>query len=348
LRTQLIALFLSSLETKTHILTLILFLIVSNGFAQFFDREKWQDQRHQLTIGLGASNFLGDLGGKDAIGTNDFQDLELGETRFAAYLGYKYTLYKKLYLRTDFSWGQVSGNDALTQEPYRNNRNLNFRSHIFELAAMIEYELPIRKRRGHIYDIKGAKGWRYQGVSVFVFGGIGAFHYNPKTYFQGQWIPLRPLRTEGQGLPGGAEEYGRFSICFPVGISIMRRISHQVSIGLEASYRFTMTDYIDDVSTNYYNPTDLELYLGGAEGELAAYLSNPSLGLESDGLWQRVTAPGQQRGDPNDDDGYMFLMFRTNIMLEDQYKYRKGKFNPKKGRYRSVQRRGGRTKKIIF
>lgn len=315
--------------------------------GQFFDREKWQDQRHQMTIGIGASNFLGDLGGKDAIGTNDFQDLELGQTRLAAMIGYKYTLYKKLYLRTDFTFAQVSGDDRLTNEPFRNNRNLNFRSNIFELAALLEYELPIRKRRGHIYDIKGAKGWRYQGVSVYVFGGIGAFYYNPKTYFQGQWVPLRPMRTEGQGLPGGVDEYSNYSICFPLGISITRRISHQVSIGLEASYRFTLTDYIDDVSTNYYDPSNLELFLGGAEGELAAYLSNPSLGLENDGLWQHVTKPGQQRGDPEDRDGYMTLMFRTNILLEDQYGYRKGKFNPKKGRYKSVQRRG-RTKKIIF
>ncbi len=335
------------LETKSYILAALFAFILTDVAAQFFDRDKWEDRRHQLTIGIGASNFLGDLGGKDNIGTNDFQDLELGETNFAAFIGYKYTLYKKLHLRGDFSWGQVSGSDQLTNEPYRQNRNLNFRSHIFELAAMLEVEIPIRFRKGHIYDIKGVKGWKYKGATMFLFGGIGGFHYNPKTYFQGEWIELRPLRTEGQGLPGGPDEYGRFSICFPVGIAISKRISHQVSIGLEASYRFTMTDYIDDVSGSYYDPNDLQLYMGGEAAEVAAYLSNPALGVENGGLWQRVTAPGQQRGDIEDRDGYMFLMFRTNVLLEDQYGYRKGKFNSRRGKYRSVQKRR-RAKKIIF
>ncbi len=335
------------LENRGHILTALLLSLAFVASGQFFDREKWKDNRHQMTIGIGASNCLTDLGGKDGIGTNDFRDLELGETRFAAFIGYKYTLYKKLHLRTDFTWGQASGNDNLTNEPYRNNRNLNFRTNIFELAAMLEVEIPIRRRKGHIYNIKGVRGWKNQGVSMYVFGGIGGFYYNPKTYFQGQWIPLRPLRTEGQGLPGGPDEYGPLSIAFPVGIAITRRISHQVSIGIEASYRFTMTDYLDDVSGVYYSPELLQLYHEPEVADLAAYLSNPALGVENDGLWQRVTAPGQQRGDVNDRDGYLFLMFRTSVLLQNQYNYRKGKINAKSGKYRSVQRRG-RTKRITF
>ena len=336
------------MEAKNYIFALLLLLVSQLASGQFFDREKWRDQRHQIVVGLGASNFLGELGGKNDIGTDDFRDLELGETRFAAFLGYKYTLYKKLYLRTDLTWGQVSGNDNLTQEMFRNNRNLSFRSNLFEAAAMLEFEIPIRRRPGHIYDIKGVKGWRNQGVSLFVFGGIGGVYFNPKTYFQGQWIPLRPLRTEGQGLPGGPDEYSRLALAIPVGLALSQRISHQVSIALEASFRWTNTDYIDDVSTVYYDPSDIELYLGGSQGQVASYLSNPALGLENDGLWQRVTAPGQQRGDETDDDAYMFLMLRTNILLEDQYKYRKGKFSARNGKYRSVQRRGKKTKRIVF
>lgn len=322
-------------------------MVLGNALsAQFFDRDKWEDNRHQLSFGVGASNFLGDLGGKDGIGTNDFQDLELGETRFAAFIGYKYTLYKKLHLRADLTWGQVSGNDELTNEIFRNNRNLSFRSNIFEVATLLELELPIRFRKGHIYDIKGAKGWKYKGSSLYLFAGIGGFHYNPKTYFDGQWRALRPLRTEGQGLPGGAEEYGRFSWCIPVGLAISKRISHQVSLALEASYRYTFTDYIDDVSTVYYEPTDLQLYLGGQQGDLAAYLSNPALSPANDGLSNRVTAPGQQRGDAEDDDGYMFVWLKAQILLQDQYKG-KGKFNPKRRTYKPSQRRR-RAKKIIF
>jgi hypothetical protein len=337
---------LVALETKRYIIAVLFCLGFMQSWGQFFDRDKWQERRHQLTFGLGASNFLGDLGGKDDIGTNDFQDLELNQTRFAAFVGYKYALYRKLHFRADFTWGQMSGDDKLTQEIFRNNRNLNFRTHIFELSGMLELEVPIRRRKGHIYDIKGVKGWKYKGATMYLFAGIGGFHYNPKTLLDGQWIPLRPLRTEGQGLPGGPDEYGKYSLCIPLGISISKRISHQFSLALEATYRYTFTDYIDDVSTDYYSPDDLQLYLGGAQGDLAAYLSNPAQGVANGGLSGRVTATGQQRGDPEDRDGYMFVWIKGQYLLQDQYG-RKGKFNPSKGKYRPVQRRG-RAKKITF
>jgi len=311
--------------------------------GQFFDKNDWKKNRHQITVGVGASNFLGDLGGKDGIGTNDFQDLEISLTKLAASVGYKYTLYKKFYLRLGFTYGQVSGNDNLTEEVFRNNRNLNFRSKIYELDAMVEWEIPINFKKGHVYTIRGAKPWKFKASSFYLFGGIGAFNYNPQSIVDGQWIDLRPLRTEGQGLPEGAEEYGRWGICIPVGIAYSKRVGHQLSVGLELSYRYTFTDYIDDVSTEYYNPSDISLYVGGEEGDIAAYLSNPSLGLAQDGLSSRVTATGQQRGDATDNDGFMFGMFKVNYLLQDQHK---NKFNPTRKRMRKVKRR--KPKKIYF
>ncbi|NQX91081.1 MAG: hypothetical protein HRT74_02900 [Flavobacteriales bacterium] len=316
-----------------------------SAFSQFFDKNKWEDNRHQLRFGIGACNFLGDLGGKDAIGTNDFQDLELVHTRLGAFIGYKYTLYKKLHLRTDFTWAQVSGSDDTTEEPFRRNRNLHFKSHIWELALQLEFEIPINFRKGHIYDIKGASGWKNGGSSLYISAGIAGFRYNPLAKVDGEWVELRPLRTEGQGLPNGADEYGFYSLAIPLGVSLTKRISHQVSIGFEVAYRYTFTDYIDDVSTEYYNPEDLSLFIGGSEGEIAGYLSDPSLGLAQDGLSSNVTAPGQQRGDAEDDDGYMFVMATCHVLLNDANKSRK--FSARKKRYK---RRGGRPKgrRIIF
>jgi len=324
---------------------LVLSCLYMTASAQFFDRDRWDSHRHQVHFGLGASNFLGDLGGKDDVGTNDFQDLEINQTQFSLFVGHKYALYKKFYLRTDFTWGRVSGNDNTTQEVFRQNRNLSFKSNIFELAMMLEYEIPIKKRKGHIYDIKGAKGWKNGGSSCYLFGGFGAFYYNPKAEFQGEWIELRPLRTEGQGLPGGADEYGRFSWCIPVGASITKRISHNVSLGLQVSYRYTFTDYIDDVSTSYYNPYDIQLYVGGDQGELAAYLSNPSLGVAQEGLSARVTAPGQQRGDATDNDGYMFAWLTCHVQIRDKYR-KGGSFKGKKRKYKPSG--SSRSRKVIF
>lgn len=324
-----------------HLLFIAAFFISISAFGQFFNKVDWRQNRHQLEIGAGASNFLGELGGKDAIGTNDLRDFELSQTRFAFMIGYKYTLHKKLHLRANFTYGTLSGHDSLTDEPFRKNRNLHFRSRVYELSALLEYEFPIRLKKGHIYDIKGVQGWKNGGSSFYVFVGIGGFHYNPQAQYDGQWIDLRPLRTEGQGLPGGADEYRRIALVIPFGCSISRRLSPRFALSLEVSYRYTFTDYIDDVSTSYYNPYELQLYVDEGYEEIASYLSNPSLNAQQGGLYPRVTAPGQQRGDDTDYDGYMFAFIKGQYLLE-RNRAAATKFKKYK---RRNQRRG---KRVIF
>ena len=306
------------------ILFIISLIVTQSAFSQFFNRTNWDDNRHQIEWGIGTANFLGDLGGKDDIGTNDLQDLEKTEFNLGGYLGYKYAIYKKFYGRANLSYARLSGDDRLTLEPFRNNRNLHFRTNVFEFALMAEYEIPINFRKGHIYDIKGASGWKAGGSSFFIFAGIAAFYFNPKAQVDEEWVELKPLRTEGQGLPGGPDEYNRVSIALPIGAAITKKISKTMSLGFELTYRYTFTDYIDDVSTSYFSPYDIDLYNEQGTGDLAAYLSNPSLGVEHEGLGNVVTAPGQQRGDESDDDGYMILTVRGQYLLSNIGGYRTG------------------------
>lgn len=310
-------------------LSIVCGFLVCSASAQFFNQVNWEDHRHQIEFGLGVSNFLGDLGGKDGIGTNDLKDLEPSEYNFGGFIGHKYALREKFFLRTNFSFAQVSGNDELTEEAFRNNRNLHFKSNVFELSLMAEFELPLNFRKGHVHDIKGVRGWRNGGSSIFIFGGIGGFYFNPKAQLDGTWYELHALRTEGQGLPGGPEEYRRVALSFPVGLAITKRLAPQFSMGLELTYRYTTTDYMDDVSSRYYNPYDIALY-GEENAELAAYFSNPALGLSQGGKPNVVTSPGQQRGDPEDDDGWMLLTVKCQYLFGDNYRGSKGKFKQKR------------------
>ena len=99
------------------------------------------------------------------------------------------------------------------------------------------------------------------------------------------------------------------------------------------------------MSTSYYNPYDIQLYVGGDQGELAAYLSNPSLGVAQEGLSARVTAPGQQRGDATDNDGYMFAWLTCHVQIRDKYK-KGGSFKGKKRKYKPSG--SSRLRKVIF
>ncbi len=302
----------------------------------FFSEEAYLKHPNHIEFGLGVTNFLGDLGGKNGVGTNDLRDLEFTEFNFGGFVGLRHAFHKNFYGRFNLAYGRVSGDDKLTQEAFRNNRNLSFRSDIFEFNLMGEFFMRFGAKKGHQYKLKVEeskdKPWRVRGSYLTLFGGIGVFHFNPKTQYNGQWINLAPLSTEGQGLPGGPAPYKLWQLNIPVGIDYMVRMHKLWSFGVEATYRYTFTDYIDDVSGEYYNPNDLSLYLGGNKGEVAAYLSNPSLGAHNEGKPPIVTATGQQRGDKSDNDGYLYVMLKVDYLIISENKDKrksKNHFNKK-------------------
>lgn len=308
-------------------------MIATSASAQYFRQSSyWKTHRQEVTIGFGISNFLGELGGRNQIGSPFLWDLELSQTRPAVSLGYRYYVRRKQAVRLNFTYGILAGNDNLTEEPFRNNRNLSFKTDLFEGAILYELHL-YREELGHVYDLRGVKGTKSSRAGFYLFAGVGGCYFDPRAQFNNAWVRLKPLGTEGQGLEGGPEEYSNFSLTIPMGLGVRKAFSRQWSGGLELQYTKTFTDYIDDVSGVYYNNEAIR----SANGEIAAYLADPSLGtgpLYEGGL--NPTAAGQQRGDPDDLDAYLFLKFHLHYKM---YQYRS-----KSNKYRYRIRR----QKIVF
>jgi hypothetical protein len=278
--------------------------------------------RKEYIIGFGASNFLGELGGANQIGTNFVRDLEFTATRPSVALGMRYKFAKRWAVKGGLHYLLLSGNDKLTKEPFRNNRNLSFRSHTFELSVQGEFYFT-KEQSGHIYKIKNAKGMKSYDYQGYLFVGIGGFYYNPQAKYRGNWVNLQPLGTEGQGLTGGPKKYSRVSICIPYGIGGKYAINKEWAVGLELGIRKTFTDYIDDVSGVYYDNNAIFL----AKGEAAATLADPSLlnypeELGGNSTIFRQTAAGQQRGDKTDKDAYMFLNVTVNYKVPSKRRTR--------------------------
>ncbi|MCK6649171.1 MAG: DUF6089 family protein [Bacteroidia bacterium] len=276
----------------------------------------------EYILGVGVSNFLGELGGANQIGTNFVKDLEFTATRPSLALGMRYKFHKRWAVKGGLHYLLLSGNDKLTQEPFRKNRNLHFRSHTFELSVQGEFYFT-KEQSGHIYKIKNAKGMKSYDYQGYIFVGVGAFYYNPQAKYNGNWVNLQPLSTEGQGLAGGPKKYSRVSICIPYGIGGKYAINKEWAVGLEAGIRKTFTDYIDDVSGVYYNNSAIFQ----AKGAPAAYLADPSLMNYPEELGGNATpynqsAVGQQRGDPKDKDAYMFLNVTVNYKMPSKRKTR--------------------------
>jgi hypothetical protein len=268
--------------------------------------------KKEIFFTVGATQFLGDLGGRDQIGTQkSLADLDWNMTRMGIGGGFRYRFHPIWATSTQLYAGMLHGDDANTDEIIRRSRNLSFRSPIIELSQRIECIVFANERVGARYKIQGLKGFKPSSEVVYVFSGLSAFWFNPQMNINGSWTNLQPLRTEGQGLPGGADEYRRVSVAIPFGVGVKVGIGQYWRIGMELIYNKSFTDYMDDVSGNYYDPAVLAAQFGPE----AAFASNPAI---ENHHW---FAPGQQRGNPDDKDAYFF----TNIVLTRNITYPKPK-----------------------
>lgn len=284
----------------------VLLLVILIGASFGADAQRWKRYRWETVYGIGVSNFLGELGGADQVGTDYMKDLEMRTTRPSLMAGIRFKHTQQLASKVTLTWGMVAGDDALTKEPIRNARSLNFRSHIIELGYNFEFYLR-KEKNGHRFKLRGVRGLKNIGLYPYGFFGISAFYFQPYGKVDGDWINLRNLSTEGQGLsPSRADRYSQVAIAIPLGVGIKWAVDRRWLIGLEYGLRKTFTDYIDDVSTTYYPNDEIVNFYG------------PDAGLAADptgGDWIG-SASYQQRGDPTDNDSFMFLLINASYRLK--------------------------------
>ncbi len=263
-------------------------------------------QTGEFGLCLGAANFWGDLGGANKIGRPLFFDLELRLTRPAVGLTYRYNFNGFTAFRMGVYYAQIEGDDALIKlksyssgEAFRLYRNLRFKSIILELSGQIEINLMR-------YEI-GRRKYRF---APYIFFGFGGFYFNPKDPDSN--TELQPLHTEGQGSVEYPDRkpYKLMQPVAIVGSGFKYNISHNWSLGFEYGHRITWTDYIDDVSKTYPGKAVFDGMHPPDQADLAYSLSRRSVEIEESGDWPSgfwvTTEAGRQRGDPADNDHYVF------------------------------------------
>lgn len=306
----------------------ILFILTGTGFAQSYSRQsEWKKYKKEVFITVGSANFLGDLGGGAKDG-RDYSpaDLDPSQTRTAFGVGYRQKIKRYLNVAGKLNYLIVKGNDAETTNPYRNNRNLNFRSNIFEISGRAEFGYMSSRTGGNRYGIKKNYSAASRALTHNVFGfiGIGVFYFNPQGMnAAGNYVKLRPLHTEGQGLPGGPKQYSNISISIPVGVYYKVVINKKWSLGVELAWRKTFTDYIDDVGSQYYDAKALE----AAYGPASAAMADPSKGDIYGASLPAADGTPAIRGDKQKDSymtfeitaGYIFKQKRKSARLRSKF-----------------------------
>lgn len=249
----------------------------------------------EFIITAGSSHFLGDLGGKPSIGSNDFSDIDWESTRYMGGLGIRQNLGQRFAIRATAYYTRLSANDKYTSNTERHMRNLNFFTPVGGADAVLEWKW-------------GNGSAAYNGRNWYFFAGVGYFRFDPRTTYNGATVRLQPLGTEGQYFMNGRSPYklGAWSVPFGIGYKIKATRFGYLSFQVDA--RKTFTDYIDDVSTTFVDKTALL----ASNGQTAVDLSDRS---NPDGRIIGFSDPGAIRGNPRNNDNFFFLSVQYNIIL---------------------------------
>lgn len=295
---------------KTFLFLLLCTGFSAKGFSQYYyynDNYYDNDLIFEAGAGIGGMNCITDIGGANTDKTMYVNEIRMKNTS-VSYSVFAGVMYKNFVgARLEATWGRVHAADQdITGKSSGNiisktNRNLSFRSNITEAALLAEFH-PLM-----LLNYENGPPL----FSPYAVGGIGWFSFNPETEYNGHFIALQPLHTEGQGFPEYKQvaPYKTSQMNIPLGMGIRYELSALLNLRVEFLHRVTFTDYLDDASSHkYVDPSVFIKNLNSVQAAYATALYNRSL----DG---KIPA---RRGNPNNNDAYMTLSLKLSVALGRQ------------------------------
>ena len=306
------------------------------GRKTHFDKNKVYNA---IGISINAFNYYGDLAPSPGAFSSD-----LGQTRPAIGVSFVHRFGPRYQLVGSFTYGGIRGSDAEAADPgdengiFRYNRNLSFRNRIKELSAVGQVDL-FENQSTYISRVK----W-----TPYIYAGVAVFHHNPQgeapefdaagnpTGKKGEWVDLQPLGTEGQhanlletDVNYGIKPYKLIQFAIPFGLGARFRANEVIDVAIEYGFRYTFTDYLDDVSGNY---VDLGVFGNDVLARSMSYKTDPALANKTyvgrDGQTYNVLNgygeeyggtspgdPGNVRGNSSNKDIYMLTTIRVTYIL---------------------------------
>jgi hypothetical protein len=234
-----------------------------------------RDRNFLVSVGTGTATYKGEM-----VNPGDF-----GRLRPNVAVGAEYYMNSRISVRAELTYFQLRGSDKDADDD-RWERNLSFKSGNVELSVMGAINL----------SPMGIRFYQRSALNLHAFAGIGVLYFNPKAELDGKTYALQPLQTEGK-------KYSRIQPVIPLGVGARIRLDPFFNILVEGGYRFTFTDYLDDVSIRRY-PAASSL-----KNDIARRLSDrrPEIGTQPDNPTQVGV-----RGNPKENDGYVIL----NVTLQ--------------------------------
>lgn len=267
------------------IFILVLCKEVNAQYTTLYDSYKHDGE---FGIAVGAGHYFGDLNTNAALNRLKFSGGLFFVKQFNNYIG----------LKIGANYAMLGYSDVYSKNETQKRRNLSFNTNLWELSLSGYFNF--------FRFIPGVSGYNY---TPYLSLGVGAFSYDPYAYLNGTKYFLRPLGTEGQGTTGRPAQYSTMAMCIPVCVGYKQSINSNMNIFAEIGYRFTNTDYLDDVSTTY---AGTDAFPAGPDGQPtpAYYLQDRSY---ETGV--PIGIKDRQRGNSSQKDAYAIFHFGVSFNL---------------------------------
>lgn len=245
----------------------------------------------EFGFSVGAAHYMGDL-------TADMR-LGMAKPKFSGGIFFKKQFNNYIGMKVGGHYAFVGYSDRYSKNRVQQIRNLSFNSNIWELSVSGEFNF-----------FRFQPGFDEYRFTPYVSFGAGVFTYDPYTYLNGEKYDLRSVGTEGQGSAAypNLKPYSSMAICIPLGVGLKYSLTEKVNVFAEAVYRFTNTDYLDDVS-GMYAPDAFPANPNGTPS--AGYL----LQDRSYEYGTPIGIKGRQRGNSKAKDGYATIEIGLSFNL---------------------------------
>jgi len=245
-------------------------------------------QFSEVGLTLGTTYYIGDLNP-----SRHFNSL----SHFGGGLVYKYNFNNRYAFQLLGLFGRLEGDDILSDDPVDLQRNLHFKTTVWEASATVEV---------NFFEYRSGKNKR--NYTPYLFAGLGYFRVDPRARIGDTWFDLQPLGTEGQGTSQSAEEqYNLDHLNLPFGVGF-KATAGRMDFSIHWGLRRTWTDYIDDVSGNYVDNDILSLENGPLAGALA-----------DQNLSGTPNIAGVARGNAQTRDWYVYSGFTITYIISPRF-----------------------------
>jgi hypothetical protein len=236
--------------------------------SKYKGRKEWfaKNKRYN-TIGfsVNALNYYGDLAPKPQRVSTD-----ISFTRPALALSLTHRFGPRYTLLGQYMFGTLRGSDVESADlgdpnngKFRYQRNLSFRNRLHELSVLAYFDL-FENDATYISRVK----W-----TPYAFVGLTGFLHNPQGLAPATDLSGNTLPEAGQystldaaDVNYGIKPYSKLQGAIPFGIGARFKINDILDLWADIGFRYTFTDYLDDVSQHYVD-------LGVLNSELAKAMS---------------------------------------------------------------------------